>query len=404
MKPQTTNIVTAAGAIGLFLVVSFLLAAVSSRPTKDDFLQRPSTFFTDATGARALLLITAKLLPSAEQWRRPLDLLPMVQSPDLAATLIVAAPTRPLGAVEASHLERWLSVGGQLILLSDHGWPVRRRARSDEIDALPRSAASETFLSRYAFLEWTEPMKRGTGLAAGPSFPSGPLTLSWRRGFSRTEGARVIAAAGNLPLAVEISVGRGRIVAIADPLIASNGALRRSDNAVWLVGLAAGWGSGKIFFDEYHHGFGQKRSTGELTRAFFATPWGWAVLQLGAAGLLYIFGYRRRFGRIRETPPAVRASPLEAVEARAGVFRAAAAQELAAEMIVHHLCHAAGAGRARDFESSNLQLALRNTAKNAASAAALEALYTRLKNGQRLSDGEFLELGRRAGSLLRGDA
>jgi hypothetical protein len=404
MKPQTANYLTAAGAIGVFLVVSFLLAAVSSRPTKDDLLQRPSTFFTDATGARALLLITAKLLPSVEQWRRPLDLLPIVQNPDHAATLIVAGPTRPLGFGEANHLEHWLSAGGQLILLSDHGWPVRGRTRSHEIDPRPTNAASETFLSRYAFLQWSEPTHRVTGLAAGPSLPSGPLTLSWRRAFSRTEGARVIAAAGNLSLAVEISVGRGRIVAIADPSIATNSALRRSDNAVWLVDLAAGWGSGRIFFDEYHHGFGQKRSTGELSRAFMATPWGWAVLQLVAAGLLYIFGYRRRFGRIRETPPVVRASPLEAVEARAGIFRAAAAQDLAAEMIVHHLCHARGAGRAKDLENSDLRLTLRNTLKNCAAAGALDALYTKLRNGRPLSDGEFVELGRRAGSVLRGDA
>ena len=147
MKPQTANYLTAAGAIGVFLVVSFLLAAVSSRPTKDDLLQRPSTFFTDATGTRALLLITAKLLPSAEQWRRPLDLLPIVENADHAATLIVAGPTRPLGAGEASHIERWLSAGGQLILLSDHGWPLRGRTRSHEIDPRSTNAASETIVS-----------------------------------------------------------------------------------------------------------------------------------------------------------------------------------------------------------------------------------------------------------------
>src|SRR6185369_12130042 len=137
----------------------------------------------------------------------------------------------------------------------------------------------------------------------------------------------IIALVDGAPLAVEIPVGKGRITAIADPTVASNGLLRRSDNAVWLVSLAAGWG-GKVLFDEYHHGFGQKRGTGELTRAFFMTPWGWSVLQVVFAGCLYIFVYRRRFGRIKELPSPNRASPLELVHARAGVLQVAAAQGL----------------------------------------------------------------------------
>ena len=53
----------------------------------------------------------------------------------------------------------------------------------------------------------------------------------------------MIAAGNNEALAVEIPRVEGRIVAIADPTMISNGALRRSDNAVWLVTLAAAWGA-----------------------------------------------------------------------------------------------------------------------------------------------------------------
>jgi hypothetical protein len=204
-------------------------------------------------------------------------------------------------------------------------------------------------------------------------------------------------------MAVEIPVGQGRIVAIADPAMASNGALRRSDNAVWLVSLGAGWGNGKILFDEYHHGFGQKRGTAELTRAFLMTPWGWGVLQIALAGFLYIFAYRRRFGRIRESPAPDRASPLELLDARAGVLQAAAAQGLAADLIVQHLCQNLTRTRSKTVDTANLSHELANLAQSSsAPATALQALFAKVRKGERLTDREWIEFGRTAGETIRG--
>jgi hypothetical protein len=214
----------------------------------------------------------------------------------------------------------------------------------------------------------------------------------------------VIASAGNAPLALELPVGRGRIVAIADPSMASNAALRRSDNAVWLVGLAAGWG-GKVLFDEYHHGFGQKRGALELTRAFFMTPWGWCLLQIIVAGLLYVFVYKRRFGRIKEAPLPNRSNPVELIEARAGVLRVAAAQGLAADLIVQHLCQNAGKGYGKTLDSPDLARELEALAKSRGAHAritALRAIYAKVKGGARLSNDEFVDLGRTAGEILKG--
>ena len=60
--------------------------------------------------------------------------------------------------------------------------------------------------------------------------------------------------------------------------------------------------------------------------------------------------------------------------------------------------------RTANAEISAGRLTLRTTLKNCAAAAALDALYTKVREGRPLSDGEFVELGRRAGSVLRGDA
>jgi hypothetical protein len=411
MRAQTYNRWTAGIATGVFVIVSGLLASLSTQPSTDSFRQRPSTFFTDRSGARALFLVVKQFLPTAEQWRRPIDFLPLPGAPAAASTLVAAEPARPMSPTEAKHLESWLNAGGQLILFTSNGWPLRRRPASNKLDSDQEPTSEdmetrETLLSHYApALRWHKPDEVNTGRAAGSSIPDGEIVLRWRRSFRNTGGAKVIAAVNNAPVAVEVPVGRGRIVAIADPTMASNSALRRSDNAVWLVGLVAGWGAGKILFDEYHHGFGQKRGAVELTYAFLRTPWGWGFLQLVAAGLLYVFVYRRRFGRIKEPLSPNRASPLELIEARAGVLRVAGAQGLAADLIVQHLCANLSKTHSKTVDAANLSGELAHLAQSrgaAAPATTLHALFARVQKGERLSDREFVELGRTAGEVIRG--
>lgn len=408
MTSRTYNRLTATLATGVFLIVSVLLASLSGRQNADPLLRRPSTFFTDSSGARALLLITQQLLPEAAQWRRPLNLLPPPDTAVAPSTLIVAGPARPLSAGEAEHLGRWLNTGGQLILLSANGWPLRRspnstaqeRARAvDDVVAAP----SETLLTRYApSLRWRSAGNFNTAPATGPSLPPGEIALTWRRSFADTTGTTVVAFAASDAIAVEIPVGQGRIVAIADPAMASNAALRHSDNAVWLISVAGSWGSGRILFDEYHHGFGQKRGGAELIRAFSATPWGWCALQIAAAGLLYIFGYRRRFGPIREPPPPDRASPMELLEARAGLLQTAAARGLAADLIVQHLCQNLARAHSQTVDVANLSQELAHLANGEPPVVALQTLFAKTKQGHRLSDPELVELGRSAGETIRG--
>src|SRR5262247_2094562 len=120
MTAQTYNRLTATVATVIFVVLSVILASFSTRETTDPAQQRPSTFFTDPTGARALLLVMKRFVPAAEPWRRPLNLLPLPDHGESASTLIVAGPRLPISQRESEHLRAWLSAGGQLILLTDN--------------------------------------------------------------------------------------------------------------------------------------------------------------------------------------------------------------------------------------------------------------------------------------------
>lgn len=407
MTPQTQNRLTATLATGIFVLLSLLLASFSSHQSSDYLQRRPSTFFTDPSGSRALFLVMKQFLPQVAQWRRPLYLLPLPTTPEAANTLIVAGPARPLSTREAGHLHSWLSAGGQIILLNDGGWPLGRYADTNDTGSGSKSKdieSSTTFLSRYApGLRWNKLERERAGRAVVSSLPAQELVLRWQRSFSATGDARISVSVNQMSLAVEVPVGRGRIIAAADPTMVSNGALRGSDNAVWLIDLAAAWGNGKTLFDEYHHGFGQKRDSVELSRAFLMTPWGWCILQVAAAGMLYLFAYRRRFGRIREPMPANRASPLELLDARAAVFQAAAAQTLSAELIAQQLCQSINKSHGKTGDSTNLSHELASLAKTRGGAAAtLRDLFAKIQNGQRLSDREFIELGRSAGEIIKG--
>jgi hypothetical protein len=368
--------------------------------------------FTDPSGARALLLIMRRLLPGAEQWRRPLYRLQ--DDGGGAASLIVADPKLPLSRRELAALEQWLSAGGQLILLSANGWPLRGNLESNDnstdpaapVDGQDTDESDEqiiTLLSRYApGLRWAKPIDFNVGPASGSSIPERDLKLRWRRSFAAVHGVDTIATAQGQALAVAFPVGQGRIVAIADPSMITNASLRRSDNAVWLVGLVAGWGDGRALFDEYHQGFGAKQSAASLAWAFSTTPWGWCLLQLSAAGLLYIFCYRRRFGRIAEPPVFERAEPLDQVDARAGIFRAAGAQGLATQLILQNLSRELSQTYGRNIDVSGLagQAQVKIGAQmTPANLAELQSLAAKARSEGGLSEREFIAIGRLAGAI-----
>ena len=398
------NWILAGAAIVLLFALAAVLASLSGDRRSDEYLHRPSTYFTDPSGARALLLIMRKLLPATEQWRKPLTQLPLPDQPHAANTLIVASPLLPLSKTEAAHLDRWLARGGQVILASSDGWPVRQQAanergdeRTGEQENKPDAKKTSYLFTHAPVLQWSKSRRINTGEVNGPSIPGKSLNLRWQQNFSATGAAKVLAAASDKAvLAVELPVGQGRIVAIADPTVLNNRALRAADNAVWLVTLAAAWGNGVTYFDEYHHGFGIQKSAVSLTLAFAKTPWGWCVGQIAAAGLLYIFLYRRRFGRISEAPAATHSNPIELVDARAGIFHAAGAQRLAAQSIMQNLSQELSQAHGRTIDVARL------SAYGGNSLAELQALAAKTERGEKLSEREFIELGRLAGAMNKG--
>jgi hypothetical protein len=211
----------------------------------------------------------------------------------------------------------------------------------------------------------------------------------------RVEG-RVVAGAKRL--------GEGRLVVIPDRLAFSNQRLRESSNAVWLIQTIAGWGDGRAAFDEYHQGFGARRSYVSLLASFAATPWGWVCLQASLAGLAYLLIYQRRFGRLQEAAAADRRSPLQLVRARGQLLAAAQARPLAVEWIHRSLnlkiSRSLGYPVDLDTEATRERLGS-GTSHPARLLREYWESYQGIRTGQSISDEDLVNLGCSAGRLAR---
>jgi hypothetical protein len=289
MKIKESNWWSAGIAAAVCVVLIVAIAILSAKPANDTILKRPSTFFTDPSGARAIYLVLERVLPSTAQWRLPITALsqPSTQS---VRTFIAMNPV-PFGQEEARALDGWIESGGQLILTGTTDWRVQKSAAD---------RTTKDFLARHDI-----------------------------HPFSAASNQAVAAA-------ITKEVGRGRIIYVPDTYAFSNRALRRTDNAVWLVDRCIEWG-GKAVFDEYHQGFGSQRGFSELVASFAVSPWGLVCLQLGLAGIVYLFGCKRRFGRPMDELPIARTNPIEAVQAVAGLFESARARALSARTIHQYL-------------------------------------------------------------------
>ena len=173
-------------------------------------------------------------------------------------------PQSGYSAAQAGQLRDWVSAGGVLVYASEAGDP-----QLDQALALRRRPQTVS-----AAAAAPAPVLGGLGQVHGAD-QAQPF-----RGQA-TQVPILRHATGDV-LGVTMAVGRGRVVALADPLVLCNGYLSRPDNgrlAADLLAMAPPGGA--VLFDEYHHG---AQSGGSSPTAWLSTAWGvalvWAVVIL----------------------------------------------------------------------------------------------------------------------------
>jgi len=356
--------IVAAGVCAILIAAITLLSIDSS----NDFVnRRPSTFFTDRTGTRALLLILQQIMPATEQWRRPFSELPS-QSASVRSTLIIMSPETALTESEAATLDRWITSGGQLILATNKEWRIRKPLKSEK----PAKEEDQFFAGGYLGRNNLQPQ-------------------------ADISGEKAVAAT------ITKSMGAGRILFVSDPYAFSNETLRTTDNAVWIAARTSEW-SNTILIDEYHHGFGQRRDMLPLIGTFLVSPWGFLCMQLALAGAVFLLGTRRRFGRPTEELPVERTSPIEAVEALGGLFETARARVLSVRTIHQYLNVQLTALFGYPIDFSNPAVRERIASRSSLRRNELDSYADAVKqaiDGEVLSDAELIRIAREATTISR---
>jgi hypothetical protein len=139
-----------------------------------------------------------------------------------------------------------------------------------------------------------------------------------------------------LPVAVGLPIGRGRVVAVAEPRLLVNDELREMGGVlpVRMLEWLAAPGERPLVFDEFHHGYGAHASLGRAVRRFLGgttTGRTVVVLLLAAALLVLALGARPIAPPPSDRVP--RRSPIEHVGALARAYGEVNASRLAARRL-----------------------------------------------------------------------
>lgn len=199
----------------------------------------------------------------------------------------------------------------------------------------------------------------------GPRTLVPPQPTPFTLGVERVEAnvrAWVDLPAGATPLLIDerfnqtvaglVPYGQGQLIVIGAPHLAMNSNLAKADNAQFWRSLAKAVAqTGKLGFDEYHHGFTAERSMAE-----FAANYGLhaAVLQL-LLGVAFWSLALKRFGRPRHLLVGQRVGSTDALFATSRLYRegrhhAHAAQAVAQALTLELAAKAGASARAKPHE------------------------------------------------------
>ncbi|HEY2597448.1 MAG TPA: DUF4350 domain-containing protein [Candidatus Dormibacteraeota bacterium] len=242
------------GARGWFLAVVLSVAmaglAYWLQPSQGSPEHRSTSDASDGTSA-AVLFAQAMGHPTVE-------VAGSFTPPSGNSLMFVFTPTSPFTADEAGQTAAWVRSGGVLVYASEKGDPELDRAFGvTRINGLVDGRT-----------DTGEPVLGGVTTVAGGDavIPLDPASNQ----------VAILRSPGGDALGFMSSLGSGRVVVLADPLVICNGYLEKRDNGRLLADLL-GTDRGTVAFDEYHHGL----TFSDLSpQAWLLTPWGAGIMWL----------------------------------------------------------------------------------------------------------------------------
>jgi len=378
--------------LGLILFCGGLYLYFALRKPPVDPIADHSSYRTNAAGTKALYEWLKQRGLDAKRLERPLT-----EIPQDARMLCILLPTQAFGDDEIEALKAWVKDGGHLLFSGEASYSL---SVQDIMAGVSGEAVAKAFGLRLLAGE--------AKTARLPVSGGGPYLrdVEWVSLSSpgRIAGrGRVILGSTGKAAVVEVRRGEGKVLALSEATPLSNAGLLEADNSILAANLCYELGAppGVIYFDEYHHGFSEAMTFGQLAADLGLTRAAWPV----ALALLVVFWSKgRRFGSVRPAFSRQRRRALEFVQGYANLYQEARASEAALELLYQafrrRIATAVGAGTT----ATNDELARLAAGRTGVNAEGLRRLLedTRQRlEAHQVSEGVLLETARSMAAYRR---
>ena len=290
--------------LGLTLLMFLLVWVMTGGKTErgEAGLFNPSSYSSDPRGTRGLFLTLQELGYAVGRLRSPL--LPRAM-PD-QGVLVIVEPTKPILPAEWKALRAWIEQGHRAVLVSGLVLPGAAPVadRRGDIEALDMGgkltyarAAQPTRLAQGVKRLAVRSLIR-IGLEAPPplrerhegSVPVFGVVPPEPPDFGQI-GAPVFRDDSGV-VAAYLRVGKGDLIILSSPWSVSNEGIGREDNLAFVLNaLGPPAETSPVYFDEYHHGYGE-HAAWQMT----PLPLKLAGAQLLLGILVVMYARGRRFG------------------------------------------------------------------------------------------------------------
>ncbi len=302
----------------VFILMVYILLALEAERKDETGPVRRTTYSSDAGGYKALYLWLKDMGLPIKRWEKSFNDLPQETS-----VLFIAQPELTLGTGEMKALKTWVSNGGNLVLA----------IQPPNILLDPYGLTPS--LSEQPELEDKKGNKGRLFFQPGP-YTQGVRTLNTDNitGYHSDRPEIVFHARDKeAGIVAVLAEGKGHVIAVSDPEIFSNIALKEADHSRLALNLLlAHQKGGHILVDEYHHGYGRATSVFvHLGRSHAMGP-----LVQGLIILVVLWAaLGRRFGLPHPVVEKQHRSSMQYVQAMAQLFRRTGARIHALDTILH---------------------------------------------------------------------
>lgn len=316
----------------IILLIAFFIFLNFAFMTQNDQLKERrsvvpySSYNNSPKGLKALFMLIEKLGYQTKRLHNPY--LRRSRQAGLGLLLLIQ-PSTSFSEGESQKLLEWVKNGNTLLIALDEPTNIAAKLGFEVVEIVEGSRSPTSKTSKP---ERRRPVVRPdhlTTLNLGIdnlnvkpiAYIKRHLTPDFVEHFRIDEG----------PVLVSYKLGLGKVIATCRPEVFDNLRLGNPNNLKLIANLLNYEAKGKkIYFDEFHHGFGQQETLMDLLRS---TSIGWAILQLSVVVVLWAYSLSRRFSRPLPLKAKVERSAIEYVNAMSNIYSSAQAKAVALSIL-----------------------------------------------------------------------